>query len=236
MFWRGGRRTIDCISLWVSGTTLVFTMLALLLVQPLRRAIIFRQSDELWSLRFFLIPAGAAILFALAVALGSCAIRGLRRSSQAGRARIARMSLCAGGIGALCALAVLIVIRWQPDDFCKQVELGTTARLQGRLDQAVAHYRAALRVQPNNAEVRYDLGGALAEQRQFDAAVAEYRKALSLKPDYAEAYYRLGLAMVATGKHAEAVAAFRKAVMLKPDFPMALRQLQWAENRAKEPK
>ena len=88
MFWRGGRRTIDCISLWVSGTTLVFTMLALLLVQPLRRAIIFRQSDELWSLRFFLIPAGAAILFALAVALGSCAIRGLRRSSQAGRARI----------------------------------------------------------------------------------------------------------------------------------------------------
>jgi tetratricopeptide (TPR) repeat protein len=237
MFWKGGRRTIDCMSLWVSGTTLALIALTLLLVEPLRQAICFRQSDVLWSLGLFLVPIGVAILFALVSALGTLAARGLRRSSQVGRARIVRTSLLSGAIGALCALVVLIVIRShfvQLDDFRKHVELGTTARLQGRLDEAVAHYRIALAVQPNNAEVHYDLGRALAEARRFDAAVAEYRQALSIKPDYAEAYYRLGVVLAATGRRAETVAAFRKAVMLKPDFPEARRQLVWAENWARE--
>jgi Flp pilus assembly protein TadD len=151
---------------------------------------------------------------------------------------MARTSLLGGAIAALCALVLLIVIRShlaKLDDYRRHVELGTTARLQGRLDDAIAHCHAALQVQPNNAEVRYNLGRALAEDRQFDAAAVQYHKAISLKPDYAEAYYRLGLVLAATGQRAEAVTAFRKAVALKPDFPQAIGQLRWAENQAKEP-
>jgi tetratricopeptide (TPR) repeat protein len=237
MFWKGGRRTIDCISLWVSGTTLALIGLALLLLEPSRQAICFRQSDVLWTLGFFLVPVGVAILFTLVLALGTLAVRGLRRSSQVGRARIVCTSILGGAIAALCALVVLIVIRSRLahlDDFRREVELGTTARMQGRLEEAVAHYRVALAAQPNNAELHYYMGRALAEECRFDAAVAEYRQALSLKPDYAEAYYRLGLVLAATGRRAETVAAFRKAVMLQPDFPMASRGLRWAENWAKE--
>jgi hypothetical protein len=40
MFWKGGRRTIDCISLCLSGTTLALIGLALLLLEPLRKALI----------------------------------------------------------------------------------------------------------------------------------------------------------------------------------------------------
>ena len=66
---------------------------------------------------------------------------------------------------------------------------------QGKLDEAVAEYRAAIRLKPDYAEAHYNLGIALTDQGKLDEAVAEYRAAIRLQPDYAEAHYNLGIAL-----------------------------------------
>jgi Flp pilus assembly protein TadD len=61
----------------------------------------------------------------------------------------------------------------------------------GRVDEAIAHYRKALKIQPDNVGAHYGLGGALQLRGRLDQAMAEYRKALELKPDYVEAFNNL---------------------------------------------
>ena len=46
---------------------------------------------------------------------------------------------------------------------------------QGRLDEAIAHYRKAVKTKPDYADAHYNLGNALA-RRRLDEAVVHYRK------------------------------------------------------------
>ena len=65
--------------------------------------------------------------------------------------------------------------------------LGAALHSQGKLDEAIAAYRAALRIKPGYAKAICNLGTALADQGKLDEAVAAYGEALRLKQDYAEA-------------------------------------------------
>jgi len=62
---------------------------------------------------------------------------------------------------------------------------------QGRLEEAQAQYREAIRKIPNNPEAHCGLGALLAQQNKYDEARQEFAEALRLKPDYAEARRRL---------------------------------------------
>jgi len=73
-------------------------------------------------------------------------------------------------------------------------------RQQGRLDEAIAAYRAALDTAPDYHEARVNLGAALAQQGQLDAAIAEYRQVLSSDPRHFEALYNLASALAAQGQ------------------------------------
>ena len=92
---------------------------------------------------------------------------------------------------------------------------------QGKLDEAIAAYREAIRLKPDDAEAHYNLGIALSGQGKLDEAIAEYREAIRLKPDYAEAHYNLGIALDGQGKLDEAIAEYREAIRLKPDYAEA---------------
>ena len=50
-------------------------------------------------------------------------------------------------------------------------------RDQGKLEEAIAEYRAAIRLKPDFAEAHCNLGNALTDQGKLDEAVAEYRAA-----------------------------------------------------------
>jgi protein O-mannosyl-transferase len=91
----------------------------------------------------------------------------------------------------------------------------------GRVDEAIAEYRKALKIKPDYAEVQNDLGVALANRGQIDEAIAEYRKALELKPDYEEVHNNLGVSLANRGQIDEAVAEYRKALEIKPDYAEA---------------
>ena len=100
--------------------------------------------------------------------------------------------------------------------------LGTALSGQGKLDEADAQYREALRLKPDSPEVHYNLGNALTRQGKLAQAEAEYRETIRLKPDDAEAYNELG-ALLCDQKHdyEGAIAAFQEALRLQPDSPLA---------------
>jgi FkbM family methyltransferase len=101
-----------------------------------------------------------------------------------------------------------------PSYFCN---LGVALKELGKLDEAVAAYRQAVRLKPDLAEAHSNLGVALKELGKLDEAVAAYRQAIGIKADYAEAHSNLGIALKAQGKLDEAVAAQRRAIGIKPD-------------------
>jgi FkbM family methyltransferase len=99
--------------------------------------------------------------------------------------------------------------------------LGVALKEQGKLDEAVAAYRQAIRIKADSAETHSNLGVALYDQGKLDEAVAAYRQAIRIKPDYAMAHCNLGNALKEQGKLDEAVAALRKAIGIMPDYAEA---------------
>ena len=92
---------------------------------------------------------------------------------------------------------------------------------QGKLEEAVAEFREAIRINPGLAEAHVYLGTILGHQRKLDEAVAEFREAIRIDPDLAEAHVYLGTILGHQGKVAEAVAVLREAIWLKPDSALA---------------
>lgn len=99
--------------------------------------------------------------------------------------------------------------------------LGIALRAQGKLDEAIATFRRAIRVKPDVALFHFNLGAMLHECRRFDEAVVAYRQAIQIKPDYAEAYSNLGTALRDLDKLEEAITVQRQAIRLKPSVASA---------------
>ncbi len=150
----------------------------------------------------------------------------------------------------------------------EKLRAGTGARMQakfrsaaaqrldeaGKVDEAIAEYRAALDLHPDPAmavdlavlflkkgepaEVlkllasnetplaRYQTALAHARLGDHEAALSELQAALRAKPDFVEARYQLGVTLLAAGRAAEAAEALAEATRLRPD-ESAIR-LAWA--------
>ena len=74
-----------------------------------------------------------------------------------------------------------------------RASLGQAIAAQGlsRLDEAITHYREALRLNPMNAETSNYLGAALAEQGKFEEARIWFMRAIEIDPGYARARQNL---------------------------------------------
>ena len=110
--------------------------------------------------------------------------------------------------------------RSKPDYPCAHNDLGVALKDQGRLDEAIAEYRTALRLNPNLAPAHASLGAALSRQGKLDEAIAEYRRRSASSPICSRptAHTNLGDALRDQGKLDEAIAEFRAALRLKPDM------------------
>ncbi len=108
-----------------------------------------------------------------------------------------------------------------PDLASAHSNLGNALFGQGKLEEAIAEYRAALRLKRDYVEAHSNLGNVLWTQGKRQQSMAECREALRLKPDYAEAHNNLGLALCALGRHDEGIREFRQALRLKPDLASA---------------
>jgi len=96
-------------------------------------------------------------------------------------------------------------------------------KVPGRLAEAIAHYKEALRLKPDFAEAHNNLGRALeATPGRLNDAVTHYEDALRLRPDFTEAHNNLGGALESIpGRLNDAIAHCREALRLRPDFAEA---------------
>lgn len=86
----------------------------------------------------------------------------------------------------------------------------------GRLDEAEAEIRQALKVDPASLEHKVILGKLLYFQGRYDAALAELHEVLRLDPNYPDGLRNLGAVYAQTGAYREAQTAHEKARTLAP--------------------
>ncbi len=103
-----------------------------------------------------------------------------------------------------------------PNSSVAQNDFGEALAQQGKLAEAIEHYRRALNIKPDYADAHYNLGGALAQQGKLADAIHHYQRALQITPDDADAHTHWGLALAQQGRLAEAIEHYRQALRINP--------------------
>jgi len=106
--------------------------------------------------------------------------------------------------------------------------LGNALESQGRLEEAIAHYRRAVELRPDFVQAYYNLGNALQSLGRYEEAIESYRRALLIRSDYARVYNNLGTALRSLGRYEEAILHFREALALRPELVEAHHNLKRA--------
>jgi Flp pilus assembly protein TadD len=143
-----------------------------------------------------------------------------------------RMMLTAAG--GVC-LVVLAVCAWLQTQYWKNSELlwkrtlactrpswavenflGDHLSDNGKIDEAVAHFRRAAELSPNTAAVRFNLGFALYQKSQLAEAQQELEAALELNPGMTDAHIGLGVVLYSQGKVEPAIQQYQQVLAGNP--------------------
>ncbi|HEV2046666.1 MAG TPA: tetratricopeptide repeat protein [Chthoniobacterales bacterium] len=149
-------------------------------------------------------------------------------------------------IGAATAILVLAWCAWVQTSYWKNSELlwshtlavtrnnpvahnnlGKALDRNGRLSEAIFHYRKAVELWPGYADGQYSLGMALFREGEIDEAIASLQKTLFIRPDNAHAHARLGDALLRKQRSGDAVAHYEKSLKIAPRSPETLNSLAW---------
>jgi tetratricopeptide (TPR) repeat protein len=119
-------------------------------------------------------------------------------------------------------------------------ELGGALRAQGKLAQAEAIYREALRRDPQYVPALLDLGQTLREEDKRERALEILSRATRLATRDARTWSALANVQLELGRNEEAERSYRKAAALDPDMPEAANGLgilmaQRGQSEAAEP-
>ena len=95
--------------------------------------------------------------------------------------------------------------------------LGNLLHTEGRNQEAIARYEAALRIRPSYEPTYVHLASALLADNRPDASVAQLQQALALNSADPEVYVDLGAALIRLDRFAEAERYYREALSLRPD-------------------
>jgi protein O-mannosyl-transferase len=99
--------------------------------------------------------------------------------------------------------------------------LGSALFEEGRVDEAIIHYKNALQIKPDFAEACLNLGNALLQKGCVDDAITQYRKALQIKPAFAMAHNNLGAIFRQEDRVDDAITEYQNALQIKPDYAEA---------------
>ena len=89
---------------------------------------------------------------------------------------------------------------------------------KGLVEEAVRHYRGALRYHPNYVSAHKNLGAALAMLGQTDEAILHLFEALRIDPRLADAHYNLGNIFTEQGRPEEAIRHYGEALHLDQEY------------------
>ncbi len=116
------------------------------------------------------------------------------------------------------------------DNYFAEANYAAALEAEGRLDEALEHYRKAARIRPGDYEAPLGIGTVLTRQFKYAEAEEYLRKAVSLAPADAKARNNLGGLLLAQGRVAEAIEQFEEALRINPDYAGARRNLDLARS------
>uniref|UniRef100_A0A8C2PN61 UDP-N-acetylglucosamine--peptide N-acetylglucosaminyltransferase 110 kDa subunit n=1 Tax=Cyprinus carpio TaxID=7962 RepID=A0A8C2PN61_CYPCA len=99
--------------------------------------------------------------------------------------------------------------------------LGNVYKERGQLQEAIDHYRHALRLKPDFIDGYINLAAALVAAGDMEGAVQAYVSALQYNPDLYCVRSDLGNLLKALGRLEEAKACYLKAIETQPNFAVA---------------
>jgi len=104
------------------------------------------------------------------------------------------------------------------DNYVIHNNLGFELALQGRVDDAIQHYKEALRINPDFEMAYINLGKALLSQGKLDESINYYQALLAEKPNYTRIHHNLGIMLLRKGEIDNAIFHFREALRIKHDY------------------
>jgi tetratricopeptide (TPR) repeat protein len=103
-----------------------------------------------------------------------------------------------------------------PDNWFAHSALSSALKSQDRLDEALWHIHAALRVLPGHPQLRYDLANTQLALGRTEQAIQSYRQTLAIEPDHPKANNNLAVAFQRTGDMERAVEHYREQLTISP--------------------
>jgi tetratricopeptide (TPR) repeat protein len=215
--WLVRRRTRSPLAAWLFFAGSLFPTLGFLNVF----AFLFSYVADHWQ---YLASIGVFTFLASAFSAGL--------SRAPAQARLPLQTLAAA---ALCALAVMTwnecgtyrdlktfygtILKRNPDAFMAHNNLGIELAHEGRFEEAIAHYREAVRIRPDYAEGHTNFGLALCATGRVEEGIAHFRAAIRSEPGNAVIYNDLGVALARIGRLSEAIEQYKTAERLDPGYP-----------------
>ena len=97
--------------------------------------------------------------------------------------------------------------------------LGASLLNQGKVDEAIAEMRNAIRLEPDNGQAHQGLARAFwVGKGDFAAAIPEFERAIQLNPEAGYSYLQLSLLLAWEGNYARAEEISRRAVDLQEQY------------------
>ena len=97
-----------------------------------------------------------------------------------------------------------------PEEAQRHFQRAYEAQMNGRLEEAVEHYRRSIAIHPT-AEAHTFLGWALSYLGRPEDAIAECKVAIALDPDFGNPYNDIGAYLIERGRDEEAIGWLERA-------------------------
>jgi protein O-mannosyl-transferase len=217
LLWRLAPRYRGPLAAFLIFTGMLFPVLGFLNVYPFRYSFVADHFQYLASLAL-IIPASSAIVTLLD--------RAPRWASLAPVALLFVFAILTAHQSAKYLDAETLyrdTLEKNPASWMAHNSLGNILVQNGRINDAITQYDAALRLRGDIPEPHVSRGLALARSHppRYEEAIAEYQAGLRMNPDWAEAHVNLGNALGHMGRYPEAIVEYRTALRLKPHLPEA---------------
>jgi len=120
------------------------------------------------------------------------------------------------------------------------LQLGRAVALQGRLEEAIEHWRKAIELQPDLPEAYHQQAVVFQKLEQWDQAIEAYKqtielqsisqtKSLSVSQPIWRLHYSLGLGLAKQHRWQAAIEQFDQTIQNQPDFAPAYGDRGWAK-------
>lgn len=129
------------------------------------------------------------------------------------------------------------LVRADPEHRFAQNAMGNIRLAQGRSDEAIGYYRAAIAIDPDYGAAHNNLGNLLSNKGLHREAIEHYRLALQNSPRHATTHFNWGLSLMRLGQLDGAIGHFREELRIDASAPqphIALGQALAAQGKKSE--